>query len=94
MTVQFAKRAGEIVGFVECVGVGEKEVSSSGLLCTGPACVALAGEASASGQVEGRSVEKDDSVVTGCSFLSDQAGPVGGVVVDDDQFPLLVEEKS
>jgi hypothetical protein len=92
--VQFAKRAGEVVGFVDGVGVGEEEVLSASFLCGGPARIALAGEPSASGEVEGWGIEKNDSIVAGRGLLSDLAGIVGRVVVDDDQLPLLAEEKS
>ena len=76
------------------VCIGEEEVSAASGLCSDPACVALAGEASAIAQVKRRRVQEDDSLVSGCGFRSDLAGPVGGGVVDDDQFPLFAEEKA
>ena len=91
MPVRFTERAGDVVGFVDGVGVGEEEVSSAGGLCSDPAGVAFAGESSAAGQVERRSVEEDHSVVFCRCFSGDFASLVGGGVVDDDDLPLLSE---
>jgi hypothetical protein len=79
---------------VDGVGVGEEEMTAAGRLCAGPACVAFAREASAVAEVEWGRVEEDDAVVSGGGFGSDLAGLVGGVVVDDDQFPLLAEDEA
>ena len=92
--VCLAERARDVVGFVDGVGVGEEEVMAAGGLGSDPACVVLAGEASAVAEVEWGCVEKDDAAVSGDGFGGDLAGFVGGVVVDDDQFPLLAEEEA
>ncbi len=51
--VDFAEGAGEIVGIVDGVRVGEEEIASLCGLGSRPAGVVLAGEASACGEIEG-----------------------------------------
>src|SRR5260370_26652438 len=89
--IRFPEGAGDVVGFVDGVCVGEEEVSAARGLCASPTCVALARKPSAAAQVEWRSVEEDHSAVVGRCFGGDLAGLVGGVVVDDDDLPLLSE---
>ena len=67
---------------------------AAGDLCSGPARIALACGASAVAELEWGGVEEDDAIVSGGGFGGYLVGFVGGVVVDNDQFPLLVQEKS
>ena len=91
MSICLPDSAGDVVGFVDGVCVGEDEVPSASGLCACPAGVALACESSAAAMVERRSVEEDHSIVGCCGFLGDLAGFVGRGIVDDDDFPLLAE---
>ena len=94
MPIGLSKGAGDVVGLVDRVGVGEEEMMSAGCLCAGPACVALACESAGAAQVQRWSVEENDAVMAGGGLSCDHAGVVGRVVVDDDQLPLLAEGKS
>jgi len=94
MAIGFAEGAGDVVGFVDGVCVGEEEILAACCLCAGPAGVVLAGESSVDGEVELRGVENVDSCVARGCFGGDVARVVGGVVVDDDKFPLMIEEET
>ena len=77
MAIDFLQGAREIIRIVDGVGVGEEEIASAGSLCSGPTGVVLAGEASATGEVERWGVEQRDSVVGCGGFGGDFAGSVG-----------------
>jgi hypothetical protein len=94
MAFGFAEGAGDVVGFVEGVCVGEEDVFAACCLRAGPAGVVLAGESSVGAEVEFGGVENVDSCVTRGCFGGDVAGVIGGIVVDADQFPLLAEEET
>ncbi len=88
---RLVESAGEVSGLVDGVGVGEEEPGAAGVLRSDPAGVGFAGEAAAVAEVERRRFEDDDAVAAGGGGFGDLAGAVGGVVVDDDQLPLLAE---
>ena len=58
MPICLSERAGDVVGFVDGVSVGEEKMAASGGLGAGPACVALAGESTAAAQVQRRSASR------------------------------------
>jgi hypothetical protein len=73
----------EISGFVDGVSVGEEKPAATSLECSRPAGVVFAGPAWLK-----RERRKDCDAREAGSNL---ASPVGGVVIDDKQFPIGAE---
>ena len=92
--LRLVEGAGEVAGLVDGVGVGEEEPGAARLLGAEPAGVGLAGKASAVREVEGWGFGYKDAIAAGGCGFGDLAGGVGGVVVDDDHFPLLAEREA
>jgi hypothetical protein len=84
----FVDGAGEVAGLVDGVGVGEEEPGAAGMLRAGPAGVGLAGESATVGEVERGCVEHGHARTVGGGFAGKVAGPVDGVIVDDNDLPL------